>query len=375
MCRVCRRVEQNFTNSMLAAFSLEGEREDNPTHRDSLTRTCVFFKKIHMASNGIQKKQWGAIEKSKENVKAAAGAKQPNDAAPQLQRPAGGGGEAKAVLLMDVDTSKLKVSPELKKGTYGDHFYEISYDEKKLAIQWTEMPGYRRMPFDAGPAQNANPGEGSWSVMFEITTAEYDKILAIENAIFEQLMPRKEEILAVLKPPKPGKPPSKMTDEQFRELFNSQTRPFNVEKGWSAQMRAGLQTNPVGKDGKPRSNMPKLLKAKLKGENQWTDPKICAPEELVRGSAIHPVIEVTRGVYLGQAGIGVKHAVRNLYLFTNKNFNNRMLIDVSHMTVVPDSDDEEEEKKPKEQQQEQQFAEPAYENPNGAFDDGSGGMM
>jgi hypothetical protein len=86
-------------------------------------------------------------------------------------------------------------------------------------------------------------------------------------------------------------------------------------------------------------------------------------------------MEVVRGVYLGQAGIGIKHAVRNLYLFTNKNFNNRMLIDVSHMTVVPDSDDEEEEKKPKEQQQEQQFAEPAYENPNGAFDDGSGGMM
>ena len=218
---------------------------------------------------------------------------------PQLNRPSHNGpsNNEQAVKLCDLDVNKLEISPILKEGSVGDRFLEIKYNGNLLLVRFDDLPNFRNWPFNVGPAmKNGMPLGEAWSGVVELTGAEYDKAMSIEQHIIETLKPRCQELMGhTLKKDKAGKPIDKYSERTFEAAdFNSQIKPADVEKGYPANFRIGVQHDAFGKDGKPRT-MPRIYLTKWKGPNSWTKPKVGKVEDLSRNCAVCAVVQVFRG--------------------------------------------------------------------------------
>jgi len=278
--------------------------------------------------------KWGKVAGAKRGQDEA------KDAAPQLQR---GPSDQTAVLLDDIDVAKLEIGPELKAGANGDKYMEIKYEGKRLAIRFNVIPEYTRSPFKAGPAMKDGKQIGkAWGMVVEITPEQYDKWIAVEDKLIKTLKKRRNELMDhVLKTDRSNKKIPK-TEADFEQDFNTILKPANPEKGYKATMRLAVQHEAKDPDsGKPK-RMPSILLTKLKGPSQWTKPRPGTIEDLMANIAISPMASVSRGIYFGGTGWGLKLSLDEAYIFTNLAGNQGPVQDVSGMTVVPDSDDEDE---------------------------------
>ena len=292
------------------------------------------------------KKPWGAVN----------GADKTKDAAPppQLaiadaagrQVPASSGGMA-AVKIEDIDLSLMEVVGPVKDGQSGDKYVELKYNGQRLVIEFCKLPDFVRCPFKAGPAktkEGAIIGD-AWSIAVELTQEQYDKWLAFEQWLYENTKHLKDQAFPP-KAGKPGKEPKGMSDDDYEGKFNSLLRPADVDRGYKATLRLAVQHEPVDKQNKPRT-MPKIFKAHLKthpatGKLSITRPILGKIDDLDRNSAIVPVAALSRGVYFGGTGWGMKFPLATAYVLTNMSSNSGPAVDTSGVDILdeetPDDD-------------------------------------
>lgn len=283
----------------------------------------------------VEKKSWGAVD----------GAVNTDAPAPGLTSKYFPGAGTAPVQLMDFDFSKFQIKPELQEGSSGDKFMAVVYNNQRVSLTFDDLPSVRRSPFACSPWTDKSgnvSGSGAQTIHVEVSQEEYEKLLTLEKELFTRLSPRRDELMAGTQhlKIKNGKPVKRLTEEEFADMFNSQIRPANVEKGWKATLRIGVQNAELNKDGKPKLQ-PDILTTKLKGELAWTKPKPGTTDDLCVNAALGGVVfEVFRGIYFGNNGWGMRFTLRATHVFTNLSGRAGPAVETSHMTVVPDSDDE-----------------------------------
>ena len=309
----------------------------------------------------VEKRSWGAVN---------GGNGKPADRAPSL--PLGGAGLT-PVTLRDIDVSKLEVGKEIKKGSIGDRFVELTYEGKRVAIQFGKFWEYKRSPFKAG-APKMNPDAG-WGMLVEIEQDEYEAWLKVEEKLLGELAPKCSELFEhTQKAPKPGKEPKKMTVQEFEGSFNSVLRAADPDKGYKANFKVHVQHEEVGADGKPR-RMPKITKANLKSSEQgygYNKEEVGTVHDLERNTAISPIATLSRGIYFGTTGWGLKFTLDSAKIWKNMSGNSGPTFDESDRIFFPESDDEDEKPTKKLKVDPESQVRPFVADALIGFDDGSG---
>lgn len=271
------------------------------------------------------------------------GADPSKDTAPAPARMASTSGQ-KVVTLGQMDIGKFRLGTELKSGTNGDKYVELFYDDARFTYDVCKLPEYARCPFKAGPARSKETGKelgNAWSIAVEVTNEQVANWNEFETWLIENCKKFMHEAF----PPKNAKAPP-ITEPEFARKFNSLVRGADVDKGYAATIRMAVQHEPVDANGNPRT-MPKIFKAHLKenpttGRKGITKPIAGTINDLDRGSAIVPVAALSRGIYFGGTGWGIKMPLSTAYVLTNCATSNGPSVDTSGVEIfdeeTPDDD-------------------------------------
>ena len=241
-----------------------------------------------------------------------------------------GGG---AVKIEDMDLALLEIVGDVKDGQSGDKYVELKYNGERLVLEFCKLPDYARCPFKAGPAKTKDGAVigDAWSIAVELTPEQYDKWLAFEQWLYEHTKHLKDKVF----PPRAGKAGREakgMSDDDYEGKFNSLLRPPDVDKGYKPTLRLAVQHEPVDKQGRPRT-MPTILKAHLRGQ-AITKPVVGTIADLDKNSAIVPVAALSRGVYFGGTGWGVKFPLSTAYVLTNMASASGPAVDTSGVQIL-----------------------------------------
>lgn len=236
--------------------------------------------------------------------------------------------------LMDLDLEKIKFGDKVETGKQGDKFVRCTYgpDDQRLEIALAKLPNYCRAPFEAGPPKTADGAQlgNQWSYSVELTPEQYDKWVAFEALVASKLQPLRNDLF----PADAKKKKSGMTEEAFADKYNSKLTPPNVEKGYPANLRIHIETD-------PERPAPKIQLMHLLDGNKCTRPKAGSVSDLAAKAAVVPVIALVRGVYAGQTGLGCKFAATAIDVLTNLQLSNAPAVDYSGVEFVdeetPDS--------------------------------------
>ena len=120
---------------------------------------------------------------------------------------------------------------------------------------------------------------------------------------------------------------SGMSEEAFADKYNSKLSPPNVEKGYPANLRIFIETD-------PEPPAPKIQLMHLLEGNKCTRPKVGSINDLVAKAAVVPVISLVRGVYAGQTGLGCKFAGTAIDVLTNLQITSAPEVDYSGVEFV-----------------------------------------
>ena len=241
-------------------------------------------------------------------------------------------GKRPPVLLEKLDLSKIEFSNRVENGNQGDKFVRAYLDGGRIEIALAALPNWSRAPFDAGPPKTTDgqPLGNQWSFSVELTMEQYEKFTAYEKHVVDSLMPLRNELF----PKDAKKKKGGLTEDNFADKYNSKLTPPNVEKGYPANLRIFIETDPE----KPA---PKIQLMHLLDGNKCTRPKAGSVSDLARGAAVVPVIALVRGVYAGQTGLGCKFAGTAIDVLTNLQRTNEPAVDYSGVEFVdeetPDS--------------------------------------
>ncbi|MAX25986.1 MAG: hypothetical protein CMJ19_15930 [Phycisphaeraceae bacterium] len=281
------------------------------------------------------KRGWGAI----------AGADRTKDLAPAPVRAggAGGGGDtgpSTVITIDELDLGKLSVGKELQEGRNGDKFLELLYDGKRLVIAPCKLPDYVRCPFAAGPPKGSTDPDASYSIVCEITVAQFDKWTALENWLIENTKQFRDKAWGA-PAARAGKAPKGMTEDEYENKFKSIVRPANVEMGYKPNMRFFVEHKAMNsKTGKP-NRLPRILKTHLKGGG-ITKPIAGTVGDLTDNCAIAPVAGLNRGIYFTSVGWGMKFRLEEGYVLTNLGGTTGPTVDTSGVTILDEETPEEE---------------------------------
>lgn len=236
-------------------------------------------------------------------------------------------GKRAPIPLMDLDLEKIKFGTKVETGKQGDKFVRCTYgpEDQRLEISLATLPNFCRAPFEAGPPkmQDGQPLGNQWSYSVELTPEQYDKWVALEALVVKKLQPLRNELF----PAEAKKKKGGLTEDNFADKYNSKLTPPNVEKGYPANLRIFIETDPE----KPA---PKVQLMHLLDGNKCTRPKLGSVSDLTRGAAVVPVIALVRGVYAGQTGLGCKFAGTAIDVLTNLQRTNEPAVDYSGVEFV-----------------------------------------
>jgi hypothetical protein len=240
-----------------------------------------------------------------------------------------------AVLLDDLDVSKLSVSGGVQHGL-ADRYVQILYGGDKLAIEFARLPHHTFAPFEAGPPTRIVDGKKQklseqWSILIELTENQVLKWREFENWMHEAISKFKDE-LCPNKPRNGVVPPT--SSEQFADKFNSLLRAADVEKGYPATIRLAVQHELIDMEGRTRM-VPPIHLTTLNG-NKITKPAKGEITNLSRGCAIVPMASLSRGVYGGGAGWGVKMQLSVAYVILNRSRSSGPEISLDGVEVTED---------------------------------------
>lgn len=285
------------------------------------------------------------------------GADPSKDTAPAPTRTASTSGQ-KIVMLGEMDISKFRLGTELKKGNNGDKYVELFYNDSRFTYEVCKLPNYARCPFKAGPYKNKETGQeqgSGWNIQVEITQEQLANYNEFETWLIEGCKKFMHEAF----PPKNKSAPP-ITEAEFARNFNSLVRGADVEKSYAPQIRMAVQHEPVDANGNPRT-MPKIFKAHLKenlntGKKGITKPIAGTINDLDRGSAIVPVAALSRGVYFGGTGWGIKMPLSTAYVLTNCASSNGPSVDTSGVEIFDEETPEDDNVQVKRQRFEEPFA-------------------
>lgn len=310
---------------------------------------------------------WGA-----EDSKKGKHAGNDSERAPSL--PLGNGINPTPVTVRDIDVNKLEIGKEIKTGSIGDRYVELKYDGKRLALQWGEFWEFKRSPFKAGPPKT-NP-QGGWGMVIEIEQDEYDKWVEVEEKLVSELKEKRNELFEhTLKASSKGKETKKLSVEDFEEKFNSILRPADVDKGYKAHMRISVPHEEFGPDGKAKK-MPRIIKANLKSNAKgygWNNEEVGTIHDLNPSVAVSAIAELSRGLYFGTTGWGMKFTLDSAKIWKNMSTNTRPDFDTSKRQHFPESDDEGEAETKKLKAGDETQVRPFMADALLGYDDGTGG--
>ena len=219
--------------------------------------------------------------------RAADGAAEPE---PKLAKRGG------MVALEEIDPDKFEVGG-VKDGQQGDKFCPVSYNDGRVQIELNTHPDFARVPFDAGPPKdkkgNTLPGS-QWGLVVELTQEKYDAMVQVENTILGKVVPMRDALLPNEAKKAKGK---SLSEDSFYEKFNSKLTPVNPDKGYSANIRLVVETDPT-------KMMPKIQLMHKLPDGRYTRPRPGKISDLVKGSAVVVGMALYRGFYGGQTGLG-----------------------------------------------------------------------
>lgn len=104
-------------------------------------------------------------------------------------------------------------------------------------------------------------------------------------------------------------------------------QPENAEKGWKAKFRVAVQHTPVDANGNTRQ-MP-AIKLTHQKNGQFTRPRKGSVNDLEKNSSVVIMCGLSRGVYIGNTGWGLKFQLAEAYVVTNMSSQNGPKIDTS----------------------------------------------
>ena len=200
------------------------------------------------------------------------------------------------VPLEALDFDKLEVGA-VKDGQQGDKFCPISYNEGRLQIALNAHPDHARVPFDAGPPKdkkgNVPPGS-QWGLVVELNPEKYDAMVKVEDTLLKKVVPMRNELLPNEAKKAKGK---SLSEDSFYEKFNSKLTPANTDKGYAANIRLVVETDPT-------KMMPKIQLMHKLPDGRYTRPRPGKVADIVKGSAVVIGFSPFRGFYGGQTGLG-----------------------------------------------------------------------
>lgn len=195
-----------------------------------------------------------------------------------------------------IELDKIEVGA-VKDGQQGDKFCPVSYAEGRVQIALNTHPDHARVPFDAGPPKdkkgNTLPGS-QWGLVVELTQEKYDAMVKVENDILQKVAPMRDQLLPNDAKKAKGK---SLTEDSFYEKFNSKLTPVNTDKGYAANIRLVVETDPT-------KMMPKIQLMHKLPDGRYTRPRPGKVSDLVKGSAVVVGMALYRGFYGGQTGLG-----------------------------------------------------------------------
>lgn len=241
-----------------------------------------------------------------------------NEPAPKMKKRA-------PIPLMDLDLNKIEFGDKVEAGKQGDKFVRCTYEGGRLEIALATLPNFCRAPFAAGPPKTADGQQlgTAYSMAVELTPEQYDKWVALEALVVKKLTPLRNELF----PADAKKKKSGMSEEAFADKYNSKLTPPNVEKGYPANLRIFIETD-------PERPSPKIQLMHLLEGNKCTRPKVGSVSDLVAKAAVVPVISLVRGVYAGQTGLGCKFAGTAIDVLTNLQITSAPEVDYSGVEFV-----------------------------------------
>ncbi len=272
-----------------------------------------------------------------------AGADASKDKAPAPVRTAGKPGN-QTVHIDDLDLTKIEIGTEVKKGNNGDKYVECKYDGGNFCIDFAEPPDFIRSPFKAGPPVNKDKQQlgNAWSISVEFTQERVDKWKKLEDMVIEHCLklPRDECF-----PPKSERAPS-VTDGEFVGKFNSILKPADLANGYPANFRLFVQHEAIDSTTKTPRTMPAIFTCKRKRDpdsDEWgiTKAKRGSIEDLVAKSSIACVGQLSRGIYFGGTGWGMKFRLSQAYVYTNMTETSGPQINTSNVKILPDDSEDE----------------------------------
>jgi hypothetical protein len=185
----------------------------------------------------------------------------------------------------------------VKDGQQGDKFCPVSYCEGRVQIALNAHPSHARVPFDAGPPKdkkgNVLPGS-QWGLVVELTPDKYDAMVKVEDSILKKVVPMRDALLPNEAKKAKGK---SLSEDSFYEKFNTKLSPINPDKGYSANIRLVVETDPT-------KMMPKIQLMHKLPDGRYTRPRPGKVSDLVKGSAVVVGMALYRGFYGGQTGLG-----------------------------------------------------------------------
>lgn len=200
----------------------------------------------------------------------------------------------------------------VKDGQQGDKFCPVSYAEGRVQIALNAHPAHARVPFDAGPPKdkkgNVLPGS-QWGLVVELTPEKYDAMVKVEDSILKKVVPMRDALLPNEAKKAKGK---SLSEDSFYEKFNTKLSPINPEKGYSANIRLVVETDPT-------KMMPKIQLMHKLPDGRYTRPRPGKISDLVKGSAVVVGMALYRGFYGGQTGLGcgMKWIATSIDVITN----------------------------------------------------------
>lgn len=230
------------------------------------------------------------------------------------------------VPLMELDFEKLEFGTKVEAGSQGDRFVRLNYDGSRLEIALKKLPLWARAPFEAGPPKTSdgNALGTAWGMAVELTLEEYEKWAALEAHVVKKLQPLRNELFPA-EAKKKGK--AGIEENVFQLKYNSKLAAPNPDKGYAPLLKVFIETDPT-------KAMPKIQKMHLVDGNKCTRPINGDASDLVRGAAVAMTIALSRGVYAGQTGLGMKFSATGIDVLTNLQKTNAPQTDYSGVEFI-----------------------------------------
>lgn len=254
--------------------------------------------------------------------------KDPKAKAPQAPSTAKAGAEG--IFIGDFDLDKVSFG-DLRKGNAGDSFFPFLYDgkEQRLQLKLCRNPAdYVRQPFEAGPYIDRSPAgngrviDSKWSAQLEMNDLFKEKMVGLETLAQNHIKANKAkpEFMALgpafcKTDPKTGD--QVPLDDLAMPKWNSNikfAKDPEKRKQYPPTFKVRVQHEPNDKG----LGVPLIQKAALY-EKAISKRVMGSVQDLAQRSlALVPVINLSRGIYVGGFGTGVSFLLGNALILTNK---------------------------------------------------------